>query len=56
MDRKMQNKVEIIYFLTVQKKNILNSAKMRRGGGGGSTSTLADPNPNPNCYIRIVAK
>jgi hypothetical protein len=56
MDRKMQNKVEIIYFLTVQKKNILNSAKMRRGGGGGRTSTLADPNPNPNCYIRIVAK
>jgi len=32
MDRKMQNKVKIIYFLTVN-IFIMNSAKMRRGGG-----------------------
>jgi hypothetical protein len=45
MDRKMKNKVEIIYFLTVQKKNILNSAKMRRGGGGREYFYFSGPKP-----------
>ena len=55
MDRKMQNKVEIIYFLTVQKKKILNSAKKRGPKAILSTRTCGFTPSSRNTLLYIGA-